>query len=70
MFGSDGMLGRGILAGIGGRVIFGMTEDNVGKEGNGELVVGSVGKDAALGNGGNVTAAGKLGIAGNCGTVG
>ncbi|KAJ8543014.1 hypothetical protein K7X08_005537 [Anisodus acutangulus] len=45
-------------------------EGNVGKEGNGELVVGSVGKDAALGNGGNVTAAGKLGIAGNCGTVG
>uniref|UniRef100_M1C6D3 Receptor kinase n=1 Tax=Solanum tuberosum TaxID=4113 RepID=M1C6D3_SOLTU len=69
MFGSDGMLGRGILAGIGGRVIFG-TEGNVGKDGNGVLAVGSVGKDVMLGNGGNVAAVGKLGIVGNCGIVG
>lgn len=47
MFGSDGMLGRGILAGNGGRII-----------------VGNVG------NGGNVAAIGKFGIAGNCDTVG
>lgn len=56
VFGNDGMLGRGILAGNGGRVIFG-TEGNVGN-------------DATLGNGGNVTAVGMFGIAGNCGTVG
>ncbi|CAN4106562.1 unnamed protein product [Withania somnifera] len=68
MFGNDGMLGRGILAGNGGRVIFGI-EGNVGKEGNGEAV-GSVGRDATLGNGGNVAAVGKFGIVGNCGTVG
>uniref|UniRef100_A0A3Q7G147 Uncharacterized protein n=1 Tax=Solanum lycopersicum TaxID=4081 RepID=A0A3Q7G147_SOLLC len=43
--------------GIGGRVIFG-TEGNIGKDGNG----------VAVGNGGN--AAGKLGILGNCGSVG
>ncbi|KAM3265501.1 hypothetical protein P3L10_002495 [Capsicum annuum] len=60
MFGSDGMLGRGMLAGIGGRVIFGIVEGNVGKEGKGVLVVGSDG---------NVAAVGKFGIAGNCGTV-
>ncbi|KAH0682195.1 hypothetical protein KY289_019947 [Solanum tuberosum] len=69
MFGSDGMLGRGILAGIGGRVIFG-TEGNVGNDGNGVLAVGSVGKDVMLGNGGNVVAVGKLGIVGNSGIVG
>ncbi|CAN4106560.1 unnamed protein product [Withania somnifera] len=63
MFGSDGMLGRGMLAGIGGRVIFGI-EGNVGKEGKGVLVVGSVG------NGGNVAAVGRFGAVGNCGTVG
>lgn len=67
MFGSEGMLGRG-FTGIGGRVIFGTTEGNVGKEGKGELAVGSVGNDATLGNGGNV--AGRLGIVGNCGSVG
>jgi len=66
ILGSDGMLGRG-FAGIGGRVIFG-TEGNVGKEGKGELAVGSVGRDVTLGNGGNV--AGKFGIFGNCGIVG
>ncbi|KAK4720973.1 hypothetical protein R3W88_011206 [Solanum pinnatisectum] len=60
------MLGRG-FAGIGGRVIFG-TEGNVGKEGKGELAVGNVGKDATLGNGGNVV--GKFGKFGNCGIVG
>ncbi|KAH0682197.1 hypothetical protein KY289_019949 [Solanum tuberosum] len=52
MFGSDGMLGSGFMVGIGGRVIFGTIEGNVGK-------------DAILGNGGNVS--GKLG---NCGIVG
>ncbi|KAK4373619.1 hypothetical protein RND71_009003 [Anisodus tanguticus] len=64
MFGSDGMFG------VGGRVIFGTIEGKVGKEGNGELVVGSVGKDDTLGNGGNVAAVGKFGIVGNCGIVG
>uniref|UniRef100_M1C6C9 Uncharacterized protein n=1 Tax=Solanum tuberosum TaxID=4113 RepID=M1C6C9_SOLTU len=62
------MLGRG-FAGIGGRVIFG-TEGKVGKEGRGELAVGSVGRDVTLGNGGNVDAVGKFGIFGNCGIVG
>uniref|UniRef100_M1C6D5 Uncharacterized protein n=1 Tax=Solanum tuberosum TaxID=4113 RepID=M1C6D5_SOLTU len=67
MFGSEGILSRG-FAGIGGRVIFGTTEGSVGKDGNGELAVGSVGNDVTLGNGGNV--AGNLGIVGNCGIVG
>uniref|UniRef100_A0A3Q7GRH9 Uncharacterized protein n=1 Tax=Solanum lycopersicum TaxID=4081 RepID=A0A3Q7GRH9_SOLLC len=58
------MLGRG-FAGIGGRVIFGTTE---GKDGKGELAVGSAGRDVKLGNGGNVV--GKFGIFGNCGIVG
>ncbi|KAG5609149.1 hypothetical protein H5410_020430 [Solanum commersonii] len=49
MFGSDGMLGRGFMVGIGGRVIFGTIEGNVGK-------------DAILDNGGNVS--GKLGNCG------
>uniref|UniRef100_A0A3Q7EGX2 Uncharacterized protein n=1 Tax=Solanum lycopersicum TaxID=4081 RepID=A0A3Q7EGX2_SOLLC len=66
MFGRDGVLGRGMLAGIGGRVILG-TEGNVGKEGKGVLAVGSVGNDATLGN---VTAVGKFGIVGNFCTVG
>ena len=69
MLGSDGMLGRGILAGIGGGVIFGI-KGNVGNDGNGVLAVGSVGKDGMLGNGGNVAAVGKLEIVGNCGIVG
>nr|XP_009773095.1 PREDICTED: uncharacterized protein LOC104223365 [Nicotiana sylvestris] len=62
MVGSEGMLGRGFIAGIGGRFIFG-TEGKVGKEGNG-VAVGSAG------NGGNVDAVGKLGIVGNFGIVG
>ncbi|KAJ8544867.1 hypothetical protein K7X08_017450 [Anisodus acutangulus] len=54
MVGSEGMLGSG-LACNGGRVIFGTTEANVGKDGNG----------------GNVAAAGnKFGILGNCGIGG
>lgn len=58
-----------MLAGIGGRVIFGI-EGTLGKEGKGVLVGGSVGDVVTLGIGGNVAAVGKFGLAGNCGTVG
>ena len=53
MFGSDGMLGRGLMVGIGGRVIFGTIEGNVGKD----AILGNCGI-VGLGNEGIV---GKLG---------
>ncbi|PHT54345.1 hypothetical protein CQW23_08807 [Capsicum baccatum] len=57
MLGSDGMLGRGFTDGFDGKVIFG-TEVNLGKD------------ETLLGNNGDGGIFGKLGIEGNCGSVG
>ncbi|KAM3280916.1 hypothetical protein P3S67_027936 [Capsicum chacoense] len=57
MVGTDGVLGRGFNDGFDGKVIFG-TEVTVGKD------------ETLLGNNGNGGILGKLGIGGNCGSVG